>query len=91
MVVPACFMCGRRTRRFLVKFALEDCYICRVCENGLRCRRQVEAFGANPDYGYRPNAMGSVAFQHRDKLVLCSHDELMQRYEDEILDVEEGL
>ncbi len=90
MVVPACFMCGRRTARFLVKFALEDCYICRVCENGLRCKKQVEAFPLGPDYGFRPTAIASIRSQRRDKLTVYSHDELLQRYEDEILSCEDG-
>ena len=90
MVVPACFLCGRRSRRFLSKFALEDSYICRLCENGLRCRKQIDTFPVRPDYGFRPPGLESISFQIRNRLVFCSHEELMQRYQDDVLEGEDG-
>lgn len=90
MPEPACYLCGRRTRKFLSKFVLHETYICRLCENGLGCRRTTQETRDSPEYQLSSREMARVPHQRRDRLLLYSHEALLEQLEDRIRAAEEG-
>lgn len=90
MPEPACYLCGRRTRKFLSRFALQEAYICRLCENGLGCRTSALETEDSPEYRFSRREIAGVPHRRRDRLLLVSHEALLEQLEARIRAAEEG-
>ncbi len=89
MGMPACYVCGRQSRKFLLKFEVEDRYICQVCENAMQVKRKTNLFPGKPDYEFSSRETLRMPHARRSKMIIYSNEELTRRYEEEVLALEE--